>query len=478
MFRDFSPENNNQAFSNGGSNSNSNSNRSRTTKTKTNAAAESQKDDEMKQLLISNNKNVISNGTYDRPKEQSKSIPEKRLDQFGFIINMDSHGKLYASKDEDSNGKHQDEDETTSPQQLQLKLKREKKWKVLQTQWDATIKRRKKLLKHLRRGLPLAQRGTIWALLGKVPAKIRTATVTYQMLIQESIESTESSATSDDDAQQTNGQGHQQPSSNTKSFRRTQETIERDIHRTYPRHAMFHDDDIEDSTLDISDAEALKKLDKHHHHRPDNYQGDLIHSKGGQASLRRVLRAYSVYDKDVGYCQGMNFITGMFLTFMEEEESFWLLVAVMNDVPCRMRGLFGVGMRDTHQVLYIADQLMKQFLPKLYKHLEVQSVHITMYATQWLLTLYTSTFPFDLVTRVWDAFLGEGWKIVYRVMLALLQESQSKLLKLEFEDILGFFRDLPNHVTANNIMEVAMKIPLRRKHIAKHTKDYEKQQNQ
>ena len=47
---------------------------------------------------------------------------------------------------------------------------------------------------------------------------------------------------------------------------------------------------------------------------------------GGQCALRRVLRAYSYYDREVGYCQGMNFIAGMFLTIMSEEDAFWLLV--------------------------------------------------------------------------------------------------------------------------------------------------------
>ena len=55
----------------------------------------------------------------------------------------------------------------------------------------------------------------------------------------------------------------------------------------------------------------------------------LNSATGGQASLRRVLKAYSVRDQDVGYCQGMNFIAGMFLTFMPEEESFWLLAGML-----------------------------------------------------------------------------------------------------------------------------------------------------
>jgi hypothetical protein len=40
---------------------------------------------------------------------------------------------------------------------------------------------------------------------------------------------------------------------------------------------------------------------------------------------------------------------------------------------------------------------------------------------QWFMTVYSNSFPFDLVTRVWDIFWYEGWKIMYRVALALLK---------------------------------------------------------
>jgi hypothetical protein len=108
--------------------------------------------------------------------------------------------------------------------------------------------------------------------------------------------------------------------------------------------------------------------------------------------------------------------------------------------------------------------------------MEAQSIHITMYATQWLLTLYTSSFQFDLVTRVWDCFLAEGYKVVYRVMLALLQQSQATLLTLSFEDILAYFRDLPKRTVGNDVIEIALKIPLRRKHLMKYEKEYHARQ--
>ena len=45
----------------------------------------------------------------------------------------------------------------------------------------------------------------------------------------------------------------------------------------------------------------------------------------------------------------------------------------------------------------------------------------SMYATEWFMTMFCRGFSFDLVTRVWDIFLFEGYKIVYRVGLALLK---------------------------------------------------------
>ena len=50
------------------------------------------------------------------------------------------------------------------------------------------------------------------------------------------------------------------------------------------------------------------------------------------------------------------------------------------------------------------------------------------YATEWLLTMFCRGFSFDLVTRVWDVFFSEGYKIVYRVALALVKVRYTILL--------------------------------------------------
>lgn len=334
---------------------------------------------------------------------------------------------------------------------------------------------------------------------------------------------TVSNSTTDEDASppSTNDEKKELNYATTRDFRSIQDIIERDIHRTYPRHNHFYEEERSNDPIEsdheswgsndksgppivgpasgifdpelaalilnleidlrivspLSDKSTTVGLQQYSIHDRNGNCTIQATTQSGQAALRRVLRAYSYYDSEVGYCQGMNFIAGMFLTLMTEEEAFWLLVSVMSEKPCNMRGLFGEGMLETHKVLFVAEKLIYHYLSRLARHFEKEHVHVTMYATQWLLTQYTSSFKFDLVFRVWDAFLGEGWKIIYRIMLALLQKHQAQLLKMTFEEILTFFRDLPDRVDGAQIMEMALKIPLRKKVIAKYELEWEAKQN-
>jgi len=147
----------------------------------------------------------------------------------------------------------------------------------------------------------------------------------------------------------------------------------------------------------------------------------------------------------------------------------------MNEQPTNMRGLFGERMHQTQQILYTSEKLIQDFIPALYKHFEKENVHITMFVTQWMLTIFTSSFPFDLVVRVWDCFVAEGYKIVYRVMLALLKISAPDLIKLPFEEILAYLYRLPTKIDGHQVMDTAFRTKLKRKHIAKYEQEWTKQ---
>ena len=133
-------------------------------------------------------------------------------------------------------------------------------------------------------------------------------------------------------------------------------------------------------------------------------------------------------------------------------------------------------MQGVHETLFVAEKLIKKFLPVLHNHLDNEHIDISMFATQWLMTVFTSTFPFDLVSVVWDSFIVEGSKVVYRVMLALLEQAQDELLNLDMEGMLCYLRDDITNVDGRTIMRNSLKIPLRQRHIKKYIHEWRSSQ--
>eukprot|EP00793_Prasinoderma_coloniale_P003869 PRCOL_00003246-RA len=178
----------------------------------------------------------------------------------------------------------------------------------------------------------------------------------------------------------------------------------------------------------------------------------------GQRSLFNVLKAYAVYDRDLGYTQGMGFVAGLLLLYMSEEDAFWTLVALMKGkVHTPMEGLYLPGLPLIQQYLYQFDRCVGALMPRLYAHFQAECIHPSMYASQWFVTVFAYSFPFDFVLRVWDVFMLEGMKVVFRVGLALLSLRQEELLALPFEHLVQALRNVPPELLAqpDDVLRVA-----------------------
>ncbi|XP_068950999.1 EVI5-like protein isoform X8 [Petaurus breviceps papuanus] len=91
------------------------------------------------------------------------------------------------------------------------------------------------------------------------------------------------------------------------------------------------------------------------------------------------------------------------------------------------------------------EKLLKEQLPDLNIHFRSQSFHTSMYASSWFLTLFLTTFPLPIATRVFDIFMYEGLEIVFRVGLALLQVNQMELMQLDMEGMSQYFQKVIPH---------------------------------
>eukprot|EP01043_Picozoa_sp_COSAG02_P024370 COSAG02_NODE_1329_length_13218_cov_16.986432_6_plen_583_part_00 len=101
-----------------------------------------------------------------------------------------------------------------------------------------------------------------------------------------------------------------------------------------------------------------------------------------------------------------------------------------------------------------------------------------MFATQWFMTLFSQKFPFSMILRIWDIFLAEGLKIIFRVAVALVQIAREELCQLDFVGILTYFRNeiVTKYDTAeaqSALMEVVGGIKIKPKKLKQLEKDFE-----
>ncbi|CAF1398107.1 unnamed protein product [Adineta ricciae] len=125
----------------------------------------------------------------------------------------------------------------------------------------------------------------------------------------------------------------------------------------------------------------------------------------GQESLFNVIKAYSLYDREVGYCQGIAFIVGLLLMHMPEEEAFAVLVSIMQDY--KMRDMYKPDMFYLGLCVYQLECLIQENLPDLYRHFRSENIHTSMFASSWFITLFSNQLPLNLVCRTMDLFLSE-----------------------------------------------------------------------
>lgn len=220
--------------------------------------------------------------------------------------------------------------------------------------------------------------------------------------------------------------------------------IQRDINRTFPAHEYFKE------------------------------SGGV-----GQDSLYKICKAYSVYDPEIGYCQGQSFLAAALLLHIPEEQAFSILVKIMFEYG--LRDFFRNGFEELHLRLYQLEKLLEEQIPELHAHFADLGIEMHMFASQWFLTLYTSKFPLVVVFYILDIFLLDGIDTLFQVALALLMMSKKDLLALDFEGILKYFRvTLPkkyrSEKNARDLLAAAINIKVKK--LKKYAKEYQSMKEQ
>ncbi|KAG0000543.1 hypothetical protein BGZ79_005794 [Entomortierella chlamydospora] len=225
------------------------------------------------------------------------------------------------------------------------------------------------------------------------------------------------------------------------------EVIERDLHRTFPENINFK-------------SQITQQPDGGSHLSTENV--------AAIQSLRRVLLAFSLHCPSIGYCQSLNYIAGMLLLFMNEEQSFWTLsVIIQNFLP---EGMYDVTMEGSNIDQAVLMTLIMERLPAIWAKFSggATSVEldegpglptVTLVTSHWFLTLFINILPVESILRVWDCFFYEGRKILFRVALTILRLHEAEISKIDDPlEVFQVVQNIPKRmIDCHKLMEACFK---------------------
>ncbi|EPB75487.1 TBC domain protein [Ancylostoma ceylanicum] len=165
-----------------------------------------------------------------------------------------------------------------------------------------------------------------------------------------------------------------------------------------------------------------------------------------QQSLLNVLAAYSMYNTEVGYCQGkvmqlgliilqeytvinlflgMSQIAALFLMYLDEEDTFWCIHALMVGKKHTMHGFFVPGFPKLSRFEAHFKKVLKKYRPRVYKHLEKNDIPY-IYLTKWWFGCFLDRVPFSLALRLWDVYILEGDPILLAMAINIMKMHESE----------------------------------------------------
>lgn len=162
--------------------------------------------------------------------------------------------------------------------------------------------------------------------------------------------------------------------------------------------------------------------------------------------LREVLKAVSYELRlEGGYCQSMNFIAALLLSYMDNELAFYTQV-------CINRILFPnyftdelMGMRvDERIFLY----LLSEKLPELTDHFDTNDISLTHLTFHWFLCLFINILPIDVTEYIWDRVFYFGSHVIHAAAMEIFITYEKSLCKMtDLEQIVVFLNEKLLEVT-------------------------------
>ena len=170
---------------------------------------------------------------------------------------------------------------------------------------------------------------------------------------------------------------------------------------------------------------------------------NILFKKGSNnyKKLFNVLKAYSNFNKKIGYAQGMNFIVAKLIIFYNNEiECFFNLDSLVT----KLNFSDVVGISNGLELKMSNIQfLLQKFCPYFITFLEDKKISHEMFTVSWVITLFSKNFENNkLLLIIWNFAIIFGWKFIYLFTVSIINNFHKKFKDLELYEFTQFMKKI------------------------------------
>lgn len=153
-------------------------------------------------------------------------------------------------------------------------------------------------------------------------------------------------------------------------------------------------------------------------------------------SLKRILVILGMDFPDLKFSPMIPDAISLMLHFMCERDSFFCIYAMVQESQKDHRYItFSPTDCNVNHLTF--KDVLKKVVPRLYQHMKKKlNLDIKQLSESWFNHLFLHDLPFRTVLRVFDTFLNEGYRVLYRIALGLLSSKEASLLTAKDADSL------------------------------------------
>jgi hypothetical protein len=161
-------------------------------------------------------------------------------------------------------------------------------------------------------------------------------------------------------------------------------------------------------------------------------------------SLFNLLKAYSIYDKEIGYKNGMNKIIAniLMLSDCNEIESFQLIrFFFSNSYGLSLRDFFMDNSPKFNFYSFLIMELIKERIFPVYEIINKFQIEKEIWLDKLIINLFGTFFDFSIGIRLYDCMIAFGLNFLINFTLGLLKNYQNIILNFKDKNsFISFFR--------------------------------------